>query len=137
MRKLLRFAAFAASATAVGASTAGAEVPQHAQVTVAPADPAKQGAERIDRTVGICYPIENSPNPKGLHGSTLSPLVAAKNYFRIVEHRVVDASGKTSVLENPVHGELKRFLDGGSENFEYLPAPGYLGPDRATLLVEI
>jgi hypothetical protein len=61
-------------------------------------------------------------------------LLATENYFRIHENRTVKASGKIRVLQSPRHGTLEGDEHG---NYLYLPAPGYLGKDRATLLAEM
>ena len=62
------------------------------------------------------------------------------NYFEAVEKKSLASDGyKVSVLKNPERGTLKATVDAsGNEagGYYYLPAKDYLGPDRATFLVE-
>ncbi len=112
--------------------------PQYAPVVVAQASQPDRGDAKIDRTIGICHPIENSRRPGGMHGSSLSPVLGVKNYFYAIEGRKVEGSGKIRVQKNPTHGTLESFSErSGEENMTYLPTLGYFGPDHATLLVNI
>jgi hypothetical protein len=85
--------------------------------------------------IGVCIPIENSPKPEGMHGSGLSPLTAIENYFRVLEHKEIRAAGKISILEPSKHGKVTPFAH--ETDYEYIPTPGYYGPDETTLLVEM
>src|SRR6266581_6965744 len=112
--------------------------PQNAPAVVAQASQPDRGDAKFDRTIGICHPIENSSDARGMHGSSLSPVLGVKNYFYAVEGRKIEGSGKIRVQKPPAHGKLESFLErSGEENIEYLPTPGYLGPDHATLVVNI
>jgi hypothetical protein len=63
--------------------------PQYAPVIIAQAPQAQQGDAKTDRTVGTCRVIGNPANPS-IPGATtsaynsMSPVLATKNYFRIV-----------------------------------------------------
>ncbi|SRR6266705_2322711 len=108
--------------------------PQYAQVMIVQAGAAKQGAAKIDRTIGVCHLIENPPIPPGTAVNAMSPVRAVNIYFDRVEHKAVGLAGKASILEGPRHGELRVTPSG---NYRYFPVPDYYGPDRANLLVEI
>jgi hypothetical protein len=96
---------------------------------------AASALEKKDRTVGFCFPMENSPDPRAQHTTALDPLVALENYFRVVEHAEVKLSGKISLVQPVEHGTLTAF-DNGTD-YEYTPTPGYYGSDRATVLIEL
>ncbi|HEX19772.1 MAG TPA: hypothetical protein ENG78_03005 [Acidiferrobacteraceae bacterium] len=127
---------------------------QHASVVIAQASQIQKSKAKTDRTVGICQALSN-PAISSIPGATVSayntftPPLAVKNYFRIVENRTVKGPSTVTVLENPKHGTLKdlgtivydqrgrAIKDTGQRSYSYLPKTGYLGKDRATLLVEI
>ena len=125
---------------------------QYATVVIAQATQVQKSKAKTDRTVGICQALSNPAMP-GIPGATVSayntltPPLAVKNYFRIVENRTVKGPSTVTVLEKPKHGELEDMgtfvtrhgvrVDTGQRSYSYLPNSGYLGKDRATLLVEI
>jgi hypothetical protein len=63
----------------------------------------------------------------------MDPSLVLKNYFRAQEHRKIEGQASISVLQMPKHGELR---NEGAGYFAYYPEKGYIGNDRATLLVE-
>ena len=125
------------------------EQPQFAPEKIAQASQAQQVAANMDRTIAICHLMENPPTPPGTAVNSLSPIVALKTYFRVQERLVLEGASKATVLQNPAHGTLidegTLIRDGfngplretGERSYSYQPAPGYLGQDSATLLVEM
>ena len=93
----------------------------------------QSSVQKFDRTIGVCHLSESPFVPKSAVNS-LSPALAVKNYYREQEHYTIEGQPRVSVLQIPAHGELK---DGGEGHYAYLPAKGYIGNDRATLLVEV
>jgi hypothetical protein len=102
------------------------------------------------RTAGVCQPVPNfGPLPpvdqRGDYG--LSPIAAAKDYLFTFEHRKISGMAKIAIIRYPVHGQLTdegialgvRSVGGPSDEhmYNYLPAPGYLGKDHATMIVDI
>ena len=112
--------------------------PQYAPVVIAQAPqvppPAQQVSAKIDRTIGVCHLIQNSPNPPGTAVNALSPLGSVSDYMITVEKNYLGLKGAVTILEGPEHGELKVTPSG---NYRYYPASDYHGNDRATFLVEI
>ena len=109
--------------------------PQFAPVLIAQTNQAQRGDANADRIVGVCQLIDNPANPPLSAGNVISPILSAKHYFRQLEGRSISESAQVSVLESPVHGELK---DLGAGLYRYMPSsPAYVGQDRATLLVEV
>lgn len=107
--------------------------PQSAPLMIAQASQAQQSAAAAGRTVGVCHIVGNatgSLSPENL----LEPALSAMTYFRLYEHRTEPQHAKVTVLQDPKHGLLK---DEGNGIYSYLPSPGYLGKDKATVLVEI
>ena len=86
-------------------------------------------ASGVDRTIGACAPIENSDAARGTAAQILDPSLTARSYMRRVENRAIDAGGKITVQKGPTHGSLK---DLGRGAWQYSPAEGYFGADRAT-----
>ncbi len=122
--------------------------PQYGQVMIAQVGAEKQGTVKANRTLGVCKLVENPPMiPGGTAINSLSPILEVKNYFRSKEKRNIEGPSITTVLEHPKHGELKdegtsvlrhgTVVDTGERGYSYLPARGYLGRDRAVLLIEI
>ncbi|MFZ6756019.1 hypothetical protein ACO0K9_02275 [Undibacterium sp. Ji50W] len=93
---------------------------------------ASQAVEKIDRTIGICH-LEKSGNTLSeLDG--MSPVLDLKNYYLSKEKTTIRGDGIVTVLKMPTNGILNS--EGGG-NFSYLPNKGFIGNDRATLLVKI
>lgn len=90
-------------------------------------------ARQFDRVIGICHLSENPFDPTSAVNSMSTPL-AIKNYFRNEEHYKIEGQANVSVLQLPAHGTLE---DVGKGNYAYYPEKGYIGNDRATLLVEV
>lgn len=55
-------------------------------------------------------------------------------YLREHDHHNFEGKTSVSVLKRPTHGVLE---NGGDGNYAYFPEKGYIGKDRATLLVEV
>src|SRR2546422_4473385 len=107
--------------------------PQYAPVVIAQASQAQDPA-KTDRTIGVCHLIDARPELRLGAVNTFSPLRAANYYLKTVERQFVGIEGKVTLLQEPMHGELEGDDKG---NYLYLAKPEYLGPDRATFLVEI
>jgi hypothetical protein len=110
---------------------------QYQPVVIAQVSQARDSA-KTDRSIGICALIDNPPNaPREpwTAGNSMSPALAVRNYFRIVEDLNIEHQGaRVSILENPKHGSVKTTSSGG---YHYIPEPGYLGKDSVTFLVEV
>lgn len=109
------------------------QAPQEGPVVVARLNQAAANTQK-ERIMGICH---ISPNGK-LHElsaeNVFGPVDNAIEYFKRYESIKVSAPAKITVLENIKHGSL---IDGEDGNYIYKPAEGYIGRDKATLLVEI
>jgi hypothetical protein len=120
--------------------------PQYAPVMLAQAS---QVETNSNRTLGFCQLIENPEHPDGSAVNGISPVVAARIYFNEYEHKRIEGASLVTVLKNPVHGTLidegtlvragvnGPLKESGERHYSYLPNPGYLGKDSATLLVQI
>ncbi len=125
-------------------------LPQYAPLMIVQAGPAKKGAAKTDRTLGVCQLIENRRLPDGKPRvsaiNSVSPIGWVENYFSTRERRRIEGPSTVIVLENPKHGELKdegtRILTGGTlvdtgkREYSYVPATDYFGRDEAVMLVE-
>jgi hypothetical protein len=89
-------------------------------------------ALKFDRTIGVCHLSENPFEPTSAVNG-LSPYLVVKNYFRVQERRKVEGIANFGVLKMPTHGTLEGPVNGG---FAYFPENGFLGNDRATLVVK-
>ncbi len=112
--------------------------PQYAQVMIVQAGTEKKGAAKIDRTLSVCQVIENPANPstpeeKVSAINSIDPTGWVENYFSQQERRKVEGPGRVTVLQKAAHGSVETDDSG---NYLYIPAPGYLGRDRAVVLVE-
>ena len=114
--------------------------PQYAPVVIAQASQAKDPA-KIDRTIGVCHLIQNPPIPSGTAVNSLSPIGSVWSYLkhqeRLSPEQLTDEmfnTAKATMLQGAKHGTLEYLGEG---YFVYRPTSGYIGPDRATLLVEI
>jgi hypothetical protein len=112
--------------------------PQYTPIIVAQASQAQQ--QGVERTIGICHPIENRLESKLSAVNSVSPVGTAYSYLKNIEHRKIDdaayLAAKMTLLQAPTHGELK--LWEGRQTGRYLSADyNYTGPDQATVLVEI
>ena len=110
--------------------------PQYTPIIVAQATQVQQ--QGVERTIGICHPIENRLESKLSAVNSVSPVGAAYSYLKNIEHRQIDnaayLAAKMTLLQAPTHGELLLDNDSGSYfSSDYT----YTGPDQATVLVEI
>lgn len=100
---------------------------------VADASTAQNTATQYDRVIGVCHLSENPFDPTSAVNS-MSPPLDTKNYFRVQEHYKIEGQPSVSVLQVPAHGTL---VDDGGGDYVYYPEKGYLGNDRASLLVDM
>jgi VCBS repeat-containing protein len=111
--------------------------PQYAPVVIAEASQAKQ--QNTDRTIGVCKLIDNRPEERLSAVNALSPAGEAYIYLTDYEKVVIDEatykSASISLLQAPKHGELE--IDSAGRAGYFVTTPDYIGPDRATVLVEI
>ncbi len=120
--------------------------PQDVPVMIAQANQAQPSDVTTTRTIGVCSPVPNS-NYSAENG--LVPIGAAGFYLRSYEHQQVQDIGTVTVLQQPKHGVLRLVTQADGNNFGegtfdpaaglyvYLPEQGYLGNDKAVMLVEI
>lgn len=125
--------------------------PQYVPVMIAQANQAQPNDVATMRATGVCYPV---PSNYYSGENTLSPIVNAKAYFSIYEHKKVASSEATTVtvLQQPKHGILRLVTEADrgvlfssssgpanpdNPNYAYLPEKGYLGKDSASFLIEI
>jgi len=106
---------------------------QEPPLIVADASATQVAAQKYDRTIGVCHLSANPFVPKSAE-NVLSPPMEITAYFRKKEHYKIEGQPSVSVLQMPAHGAL---VDEGEGYFAYYPEKGYLGNDRATLLVEV
>ena len=100
------------------------------------------------RTVGICSPAPNN-NYSSDNGE--DPIAEVKFYLRQYENRTVTGSATVTILQQPAHGILRlvtqadvgTILPSGGDpvdpadlGYFYLPKTGYLGKDKAIMLVD-
>lgn len=123
--------------------------PQYTPVIIAQASPAQEAPAKIDRTIGICKTLSNPPSGGPTAGNTLTPAQDVASYFYAAEKRTVAGASTITVLEQPKHGKLEdvgtmafdemkhAVRDTGVRSYNYIPESGYLGGDKATLLVDI
>jgi hypothetical protein len=114
-------------------------------------NPARQGL-RKERVMGICKIVANGPDQGVSVVNAFDPAHEAYIYLKRYEHKIVSGQAKVTVLQPSKHG-LVRLLDESDRGiifpkdaapvdpndgtYLYLPENGYLGKDRATILVEL
>jgi len=108
---------------------------QYAPVVIAQKSQAQQSPASFDRTIGVCQlfenPIRDYPGAEGMNA--IGPGGEVENYLWAFEKKPINiSSAKVSTIKNPEHGVFER--RGGM--MIYVPKPDYIGPDRATFLVE-
>jgi hypothetical protein len=92
------------------------------------------------RTLGICQPIENKQESRLSAVNGMSPVGDAMTYLEKLENRkfanyeTAFYAGKITLLQAPIHGELKLGQNSGAY---YSNDYSYEGPDSATVLVEV
>jgi hypothetical protein len=122
--------------------------PQNVPVMIAQANQAQPGDTTTIRTFGICSPAPNN-NYSSDNGE--DPIADAKFYLRQYENRTVTGPATVTILQQPTHGILRLVTqadvgtilasDGGpidpaDPGYLYLPETGYLGKDKAIILVD-
>lgn len=114
--------------------------PLYAPIVVAEAAQAKDPA-RTDRSLGVCHLIDNRPEQRLSAINSLGPVGEAWAYFKKREGNIkleeADYyAAKMTLLQAPEYGELR--LHESTQSGRYYPSnSNYVGPDRATVLVEI
>lgn len=122
--------------------------PQDRPMMVAQADQALQQAAAKENIMGVCHPVPNAIAPEGARVEyVIAPNFSAQYYFSQYEHIKVQGAATVTVLQGPKHGVLlpvtaenaasigpSRYVE-GSNLYAYFPDKGYIGKDRATLLV--
>ena len=104
-------------------------------------------AENEERVAGTCQFIEN-PTRRSPEGeiyrniASISPVGAAETYLLEFEkpedYSLEDRiDAKTTILERPKHGVLKKTESKIGDRFQYIPDTGYHGEDSLVVLVEI
>ncbi len=106
---------------------------QEPPMMVAEATKTQDTAQSYDRVIGVCH-LSESPFVPQSAVNVLSPSMEVAAYYRKQEHLTIGNQPSVSVLQTPVHGSL---VDEGGGYYAYYPEKGYLGNDRATLLVEV
>jgi hypothetical protein len=94
-----------------------------------------------------CNVVQSPDTPSSEDMGGFFPAEAVSIYYQNVLHKKLDTSdAKVTVLKGPLHGKLveitkeealKRVSSLSSSLFSYMANPGYLGADKATLLIEI
>jgi hypothetical protein len=123
--------------------------PQNFPVMIAQANQAQPSDVTTMRTLGVCFP---APNEIYSLENVVDPKLEAQAYLRRYEHQTVKVPATITVLQQPKHGILRLVteadrgtlfssssgpVDPSDPGYAYLPEKGYVGKDRATVLVEI
>jgi hypothetical protein len=87
----------------------------------------------FDRVIGVCHLSENPYDPTSAVNS-MSVADEAVWYLKEKDHYKIEGQPIVDVFQVPAHGVL---VDDGGGNYVYYPEKGYLGNDRATLLVAV
>lgn len=122
--------------------------PLNVPVMIVQANQAQPSDAATMRTLGVCFP---APNKIYSLENVIEPKGEARAYLRMYERQTVRDSATITVLQQPKHGILrlvteadrgKLFDDSASAVdpaaglYAYLPEKGYVGKDRATVLVD-
>jgi hypothetical protein len=122
--------------------------PQNVPVMIAQANQAQQGDVTTIRTLGVCSPV---PNAMYSLENVVEPIGEAQAYFRMYEHQTVTGHATITILQQPKNGILRlvtqadvgTILQGDTGTIRpdaglyfYLPENGYLGKDKAIILVD-
>jgi hypothetical protein len=123
--------------------------PQNVPVLIAQANQAQAGDVTTIRTIGVCHPAPS--NAYSLENVT-EPIGEADYYLQQYEQQTVTGSATITILQQPKHGILRLVteadrgtlfsdtsgpIDPADPGYAYLPEEGYLGKDKAIVLVEI
>jgi hypothetical protein len=128
--------------------------PQDAPVMVAQANKAQSSNALTVRTVGICYGIPNGVGTSPTGGNGVDPKEEAINYLGAYENKQIamSAPATITILQQPAHGilhlvtqaDIGTILPSGGDpvdpadpGYIYIPEKGYIGQDKAVVLVEI
>lgn len=123
--------------------------PQNVPVMITQAKQAQPSDVKTTRTFGVCFP---APNEKYSLENVIQPSGEAQMYLKFYENREVQGAATITVLQQPAHGILRLVTEAdrgilfssssGPANpaipgYAYLPEKGYLGKDKAVVLVDI
>lgn len=121
---------------------------QDAPVMIAQANQVKARGVSAIRAVGVCSPVPS--NYYSLE-NVVEPIGSAQDYFQLYENRTVAGPATVTVLQQPKHGVLRLVtqadvgtilasggdpVDPADPGYFYLPEPGYVGKDSATIQVD-
>jgi hypothetical protein len=114
----------------------------------AQASETRSGDVKSLRTLGIC---SAAPNNNYSADNVDDPIADAKFYLRRYENRTVTGPATVTILQQPTHGILRMVtqadvgtilagdtgtIDPADPGYFYLPETGYLGKDKAIMLVD-
>jgi hypothetical protein len=124
--------------------------PQNVPVLIAQANQAQAGDATAIRTLGVCAP---APSTRYSLDNVVEPIGQAEAYFRLFDpQQMPDGPATITILQQPKHGILRLIteadrgtlfsdtsgpIDPADPGYAYLPENGYLGKDKAVVLVEI
>ena len=128
--------------------------PQDVPVMIAQANQAQSSTALTVRTVGICFGISNGVDTSPMGDNVVEPKGEAQSYLLNYEKKnVADTVPATiTILQQPAHGILRLLtqadigtilpgsggtVDPSNPGYIYLPEKGYIGQDKAVVLVEI
>jgi hypothetical protein len=128
--------------------------PQDVPVMIAQANQAQSSTALTVRTVGICFGIFNGVGTSPSGANVVDPKVAAQSYLLNYEKNNVanTVQATVTILQQPAHGILRLItqadigtilpdsggtVDPANPGYIYLPEKGYIGKDKAIILVEI
>ncbi len=128
--------------------------PQDVPVMIAQANQAQSSTALTVRTVGICLGIFNGVGTSPTGENIVEPKGEARAYVRNYEKKnIADTVPATiTILQQPAHGILRLLtqadigtilpntggtFDSADPGYIYLPEKGYIGQDKAVVLVEI
>jgi hypothetical protein len=125
--------------------------PQNVPVIIAQANQTQVNNMQTERTIGVCHPLGADSVPSG--EDVIAPKVYARLYLNKYEKKEVKNTtpATITILQQPMHGTLRlvtqadigTILDKGGEVDSkeglhiYLPQEGYIGKDKAIVLVDI
>lgn len=126
--------------------------PQYLPVMVAQATQAQAGRAKSERVMGVCKAVPNGSHSEPSLMNVANPVLIAKQYFYLYEQRTIEGPGKVTHMQRPKHGAFRLVTEADrgqlfssssgpvteeSKLYAYLPEPGYIGKDSATILVEV
>ena len=123
--------------------------PQNVPLMIAQANQAQAGDSTKIRAIGVCAPVSNVKESAG--ENIRVPLTSARGYFQLYEHRTLNGSATTIILQQPKHGVLRLVtqadvgtilpsggdpVDSAAALYIYLPDSNYSDDDTATIQVD-